>query len=480
LIKRGPLSRKWLRPLAAATPLAAMTWVGAVSIAPPTKAGVPCSGNAGRPVTNGAPQPPGPGNFNKIKHVIVIMQENRSFDHYFGTYPGADGIPSRNGVPVVCVRDPKTGQRVRPFHHRADLNKGGPHAHADFGADVNHGRMNGFIARQEAGLQGCDPLNPVCSPQGTPDVMSYHDAREIPNYWNYAANYVLQDHLFEPTTSWSLPAHLFAVSGWSARCASQTDPTTCHNAHEKPHNFAWTDLTYLLHAHNVSWGYYLAAGNQPDCADGGMACAPTPQSSKVPGIWNPLRKFATVLQDNQLTNIQPVQNFYAQAQAGTLPAVSWVIPNESNSEHPPFLVSAGQAYVTGLVNAVMSGPDWSSTAIFVTWDDWGGFFDHVIPPVVDKNGYGIRVPGLLISPYAKKGFIDHQILSFDAYLKFIEDRFLGGQRLNPATDGRFDPRTTVRESVPILGDMRADFDFTQTPRAPALLPTNPPPGPASR
>ena len=143
------------------------------------------------------------------------------------------------------------------------------------------------------------------------------------------------------------------------------------------------------------------------------------------------------------------------------------------SEHPPGLVSAGQTYVTGLINAIMQSPDWDSTAIFLTWDDWGGFYDHVQPPRVDQNGYGLRVPGLLISPYARSGFIDHQTLSFDAYVKFIEDDFLGGQRLDPRTDGRPDPRPDVREDAPELGDLVSDFDFSQAPLAPVLLPVRP-------
>jgi hypothetical protein len=107
----------------------------------------------------------------------------------------------------------------------------------------------------------------------------------------------------------------------------------------------------------------------------------------------------------------------------------------------------------------------------LAWDDWGGFYDHVAPPKVDQNGYGLRVPGLVVSPYAKSGFIDHQTLSFDAYAKFIEDDFLNGERLDPKTDGRPDPRPTVREDVPILGDLAADFDFTQPPRSPVVLKT---------
>jgi phospholipase C len=115
----------------------------------------------------------------------------------------------------------------------------------------------------------------------------------------------------------------------------------------------------------------------------------------------------------------------------------------------------------------------------VTWDDWGGFYDHVVPPKVDVNGYGLRVPGLLISPYAKRGLVDHQALSFDAYMKLVEDLFLGGQRVDPATDGRPDRRPIVRENAAILGDLLDEFDFSQPPRPPLILPTRPPAGPAS-
>ncbi len=129
--------------------------------------------------------------------------------------------------------------------------------------------------------------------------------------------------------------------------------------------------------------------------------------------------------------------------------------------------------MTSLINAVMKSPDWDSTAIFLAWDDWGGFYDHVVPPTVDQNGYGLRVPGMVISPYAKKGYVDHQTLSFDAYDKFIEDDFLHGQRINPATDGRPDPRPDVRENEKILGNLENDFDFSRPPGAPVVLPVHP-------
>jgi len=147
---------------------------------------------------------------HEIKHISIIMQENRSFDSYFGTYPGAVDIPMANGVPTVCVPDPRTGQCVKPYRNSQDLNHGGPHGVTSARADIDQGKMNGFIAQAEHGVGSCtNPDNPACSPNGRTDVMGYHDDHEIPNYWAYAKNFVLQDHMFEPAASWSPPAHLF-------------------------------------------------------------------------------------------------------------------------------------------------------------------------------------------------------------------------------------------------------------------------------
>jgi phospholipase C len=426
----------------------------------------------------------------KIGHIIVIMQENRSFDSYFGTFPGADGIPTVNGVPSVCVPNPATNHCEVPYHDTNDQNGGGPHGAASAVADIDGGKMDGFIAQAEAGQKGCiNPKNPACTEGSHPDVIGYHDGRDIPNYWMYASQFVLQDRMFEPNASWSLPEHLFQVSEWSAYCTAH-DPASCTNALElpglppdfgtgkvkrPPPIYAWTDLSYLLHGAGISWGYYVAPGSQPDCADDEKEdCLAVAQNSRTPGIWNPLPYFDTVSADGELGNIQSIAGFYQQAAAGKLPAVSWVVPSQAVSEHPPALVSTGQTYVTHLINAVMNGPNWNDCAIFVSWDDWGGFYDHVVPPKVDRNGYGLRVPGLVISPYAKRGYIDHQTLSFDAYVKFIEDDFLGGKRLDPKTDGRPDPRPDVREDLAQLGDLRSDFDFTQSPRSPLILSENPP------
>jgi phospholipase C len=429
---------------------------------------------------------------HKIRHVVIIMQENRSFDSYFGTYPGADGIPMANGIPTVCNPDPRRHACERPYHDVADRNEGGPHGHGNAMGDIAGGRMDGFITEAELGHEHyCREHvdDPRCSnTPSAPDVMGYHDWHEIPNYWDYARHFVLQDHMFESDTSWSLPAHLYLVSGWSARCTRDADPLSCHsavqdpgsppgepgNTNGRPPDYAWTDLTWLLHRYDVSWGYYVAKGDQPDCDDDAMFCAPVPQDATTPGIWNPLPYFDTVREDGQLSDVRPLADFFDEAKAGTLPSVSWITPAQAVSDHPPALITAGQAYVTGLINTIMRSPDWDSTAIFLAWDDWGGFYDHVKPPAVDGQGYGLRVPGLVISPYAKTGYIDHQTLSFDAYLKFIEDDFLHGQRIDPRTDGRPDSRPDVRENAKILGNLASDFDFDRKPRPPLILPLHPP------
>jgi phospholipase C len=435
---------------------------------------------------------------HKIRHIVIIMQENRSFDSYFGTYPGADGIPGLADNPgtVPCLPDPHGHSCVKPYHDTLVRNWGGPHDRTQAFRDVNHGAMNGFEAQAWAGHNiACKgPLGndtPGCSlaPQA-PDVMGYHDWHEIPNYWTYARDFVLQDHMFQSDKSWSLPDHLFMVSGWSAKCRNPFLAKTCVPAPQAPENLAthwsnpdpfthkplygWTDLTYLLHRYHVSWSYYVGNGSQPDCADGAMLCPRVKQRASTPGIWNPLPWFTTVRKDGQLHDIRPLHDFYRAAKHGTLPAVSWIVPSQAVSDHPPALITAGQTYVTKLINTVMRSKDWSSTAIFLSWDDWGGFYDHVTPPTVDRQGYGLRVPGLVISPYAKQGYIDHQVLSQDAYLKFIEDDFLHGQRLNPKTDGRPDRRPDVRENAPLLGNLARDFDFSQPPAAPVFLPLQPP------
>ncbi len=426
-----------------------------------------------------------PTGLAKLQHLIFIVQENRSFDHYFGTFPGANGFPKNaKGQITACLPNRFLGHCSRPYHTPSWRQWGGPHDSIAAAADLNGGKMDGFINVLPSSSSHCwtDPGLAGCSsylgPAGQPDVMSYLNGSDIPNYWTYAKQYVLQDRMFAPTDSWSLPSHLALVSGWSAACTSPADPMSCTSNTElkgpgyewrygeKP-LYAWTDITYLLDKAGISWRYYVDDRTcmTPPCSGSQVGTSPDK---------NPLPGFTDVNKDGSVGNIQTLSHFVSAAQHGTLPQVSWLVSAPPYNEHPiwPGTVRTGMAYVTRMVNAVMKSSDWNSTAIFLTWDDWGGFYDHVRPPRVDANGYGFRTPGIVISPYAKQGLTDGQTLSFDAYLKLIEDRFLGGQRIGPG-DGRPDSRPVVRESLNILGDLTRDFDFSQAPRPPLILDPTP-------
>jgi len=428
-----------------------------------------------------------------LDHLIFIVQENRSFDSYFGTFPGADGLPHAHGHFSACIPDPAAHHCHRSYHDTNVFDRGGPHNVAASNITVHGGRMNGAIRALRAIGTTCEHHpRAVCDrakpgPSGQPDVMGYHTAQEIPNYWAYARRYGLQDRMFAPSDSWTLPSHLYLVSGWSATCPRPMDPMSCRSDLDlpgsnvasngrtwtpvdgSPRPYAWADITWLLTHAGVSWGYYVGRGT---CVL--PPCEPREKPNTNP-IQNPLPGFRTVKATNGFSNIRIHARFFELAAHGNLPSVSWVMPSYGDSEHPPDSISNGQAWVTKVVNAVMQGPEeqWLHTAIFVTWDDWGGFYDHVPPIRIDANGYGIRVPAFVISPWVRPGLIDHQTLSFDAYLKLIEDRFLGGQRLDPLTDGWPDSRPTVRENAAQLGDLSNEFDFTQPPVPPLVLDPTP-------
>jgi phospholipase C len=442
------------------------------------------------------------------------MQENRSFDTYFGSYPGANGIPAGTCVPLDPAK-PSQGC-LAPFHDRHDINAGGPHLYSSAQGDLDDGvtsaKMDGFIYQQAYGQVSCNStvvpkgIQPQCA--GTRDgvsrhdVVGYHTADEIPNYWAYAQNFVLQDELFEGDRGWSLDAHLEMTSEWSAICAKVPTLASCKTSHgPRPPSstkpvYPWVNLFQLMDINGVSWRYYLATGTEPDCEDGEMTCEPQAQKGSILSVWNPAPGFAWVQQQGKsyLAEHNPdVDQFILDVRNGTLPKVSWVIPTEPLSEHPPSGVTAGMEYVTSLVNAVMQSPYWNNTAIYIAWDDWGGFYDHVPPPIVDYNdprtevqGYGIRVPGLMVSAYAKKGLIDHSVLSFDSYAVLIEQLFMNGTHLDPVAMGQPDSRPTIRDeltsavypdgSTTPLGSLLNEFDFTQQPLPPLVLSTHIPTG----
>ena len=453
-----------------------------VSIGAVTPTAVFAHSSADRPGEASAAVDPHQG-LDKLEQLIFIVQENRSFDHYFGTYPGVDGLTIENGQPTNCIPDPDLDRESCVYHSESNLFRGGPHNRRAAVVSIDGGLMDGHIEALPETGRGCvDRMAPQClpfeGPDLQPDVMSYLDDRNIPNYWTYADEFVLQDRLFAPTDGWTLPSHLFLVSGWSAYCPDVNDPMSCVSnvdlknydarwEYGEPPIYAWTDITYLLDEAGVTWKYYYAPET---CVF--PPCVPETNhpTDATPSTRNPLPGFTQAREAGIQDNLGTHEDFVRDAAAGTLPSVVWLVPGNA-SDHPSSGkgVRAGQAYVTTMINAVMNGPQWPTSATFLTWDDWGGFYDHVLPPKLDENGYGLRVPGLMLSPYARRGYVDHQTLSFDAYLKLIEDRFLDGQRLDPRTDGRPDARPTVREDAAILGDLYAEFNFTQGPRPPVLL-----------
>ena len=428
-----------------------------------------------------------------IKHVVVIMQENRTFDHYFGTFPGADGIPPSTCVPLN-VANPSQGC-VTPFHDTDLVNAGANHQYSDAVADMDNGKMDGFV-QQQTQSNFCSPKVPQCVLH---DTMGYHTAAEIPNYWAYAQHFTLQDHLFEQVQSWSVPSHYYLVSEWSASCPT-TDPGSCvsdpvvsgspSSSSGKGPYLAWTSLPWLLDGAKISWRYYLAQGSEPNCPSNLNECDTDLSRSKVPSVWNPLASFTTATNQTYGGKIVNINQLFVDITNNALPAVTWMVPSEYVSEHPAVgsqrSLAPGERYVTSVINTIMQSQYWGSTVIILAWDDWGGFYDHVPPPISDQAGsktlgYGIRVPSIIISPWVVAGTIDHQTMSFDAYTRLIEDLFLNSARLDPKSDGRPDPRPDVREALTTVidrvthatipvGDLLNDFNFTQTPLPPLVLP----------
>ena len=343
------------------------------------------SATAASPVA--APTPTTP-----IQHVVVLMQENHTFDNYFGTYPGADGIPAG-----VCMpRDPAnpsagcvTSYHL-PSHRTIDLSHGTDVA----GVALNGGKLDGFVyAQNKRNLPG-------------ETAMGYYDGSDLPFYWNLASSSVLADRFFSSDAGGSKENHLYWV-------AAQSGGGSVPEA-----GYTFDTIFDRLQAAGVDWKFYVQ-NYDPTITFRNLTGAP--QDSQV--VWVPLLNFARYLDDPELSKrIVDVSQYHTDLAAGTLPAVAFIAPSGA-SEHPPGDVSIGQVYGTSLITALMQSSSWSSSLFVLTWDDWGGWYDHVPPPQVDANGYGMRVPALFVSPYAPPGRIDSTTYDFTSILRFIEDNW---------------------------------------------------------
>ena len=414
------------------------------------------------------------------------MQENRSFDSYFGTYPGADGIPGLAGHPgpLPCIPDPLRHGACTRTTIAHDVNFGGPHEQGAYNTDYDSGQHGRLHRSRQTCHNALDPR--TASPTLPVDMMGYHDQREIPNYWTYAHNFVLQDHMFEPNASWSLPAHLFLVSEWSAICLTPGNPFTCMSNIEEPGlpsdigpphpapDYPWTDLTYLFDQPPRELGILRREGTEPDCEDAAdVLHLPAPGRADSRDLEPAARASTPSARTTSSGNIRDTSRFYAAVHSGHSARGVLGDTERDRQRAPTSSIRAGQAYVTGLINAVRPQPGVEEHRHLPDLGRLGRLLRSRAPTGHRRQRLRLRVPGLVISPYARRGYIDHQQLSFDAFAKFIEDDFLGGQRLNPKTDGRPDPRPDVRENAPGLGNLARDFNFNQKPRRPLILPPHP-------
>ena len=376
----------------------------------------------------------------KIEHVVWIIQENHSFDNYFGTFPGADGIPPSTCLPKM----PGAQECVKPFHMPPsqpllDLEHSWETAHASY----NHGTMDGFVWAE-----------------GSPYTMGHYDERDIPNYWKYAQRYTLADRFFSSEMTGSGPNHVFTVAAQTGAIEINNNIWSLQELERKMDDddgFNFASIVRRFRDTGITWKYYVETQPLPHGgnANAQMAHMAYPNPKELT-LWNPLPGFKGIRENPaDMARLVPLQRYFADLKSGTLPQVSWIIPDFQDSEHPPEPLDQGMWYVTRVINALMQSPYWKNTVIVLTWDDYGGFYDHVPPPEVDAYGYGPRVPTIVISPYAKQHYVSHETYDFTSVLKFIEQRW-NLQHLT-ARDDR-------------ANNMADVFDFDQSPASPLIIP----------
>ena len=380
-------------------------------------------------------RPPSGTGLAKINHVVFLIKENRTFDTYFGTFPGADGATWGKTSTGESVRLGHTPDRT-PYdigHRWQDVLKASDDGKMDRFDQVRNGNVSGYLL----------PYTQMTE-------------SDIPNYFAYARNFVLADKMFSSVDGPSLPNHLFTVAAQSGGVISNpqdSDSWGCDTEKDRTVDviddegritkqfpcFDFQTLADALEKAKITWKYYAPPKGQTGYIWSALDAI---KHIRMGPLWN-----QKVVDDSE---------FEKDARDGRLPAVSWLVTGRM-SEHPSFSTCAGENWTVKELNAVMNGPDWNSTVVFVTWDDFGGFYAHVPPPHLDRVGLGPRVPLLIISPYVKKGYISHTQYEFSSFLTFAEKRF----GLIPLT-----PRDRQ------ANDMLDSFDFNQQPLPPLLLRTH--------
>jgi phospholipase C len=373
-----------------------------------------------------------------IHHVIYLIKENRTFDHYFGKFPGAAG---------ATTAVDSAGQTV-PLAQADDTN---------FGCDINHQWESAHSAYDCGGMdkfdgisfngKACDRTQPA--PYTNHSLTQFSQA-DIPNYWAYAQHFTLGDHMYSSLMGPSYPNHLYTVAAQSGGEATGAGAVDNPTAAPKGSSGGWgcdvagqTVKTYpfgppacpatgTFGSHSSCWSFTTL----PDEIDAIPSSttpldwryyAPNPGSGGY--IWSILNAFSQIRNDPaRWAKVVPYTQLFTDLTSNQLPAVSWIVLPGSLSEHSPNSVCVGENYTVQIVNALMQSGAWCTSALFVTWDDFGGFYDHLPPPDpaaqnADSFGPGFRVPLLVISPYAKAGFIDTRAFDFSSLVKFAETTF---------------------------------------------------------
>jgi phospholipase C len=375
-----------------------------------------------------------------IKHVVFLIKENRSFDNLFGRFPHADGATTGMDHGVERPLTKATDQRAHDI----------PHCYACNVTSIDGGKMDGFNQSIYADRYAYTQFRP----------------RQLPNYWHWASDNVVSDNFFASATGPSFPNHLYSIAATSG--GALDNPIQPYSSLKKQQDqglakswgcdiaqpgsfvkiidpegksvkvdpcFDFTTKGDLLRKAGIPWAYYSATNTQLGYVWSAYAAVDRYRNDKA--MWD--------------RYMRPVDDVVRDVRNDRLPPVTWVTPRFQLSEHPEYNFCYGENWTTEVVNAIMNSPMWQDTAIFVTWDDFGGFYDHVPPPDVDRFGFGIRVPLITISPYAKQGVVDHHVGEFSSVLRFIEDNWGLRQLTHRDRDAR---------------NLSANFDFAQPPRPP--------------
>jgi phospholipase C len=385
-------------------------------------------GYSAQPATASSPSP--------IQHVVIVVQENRTFNDFFATYPGADGTTVAQAEPNSNCSPPILSEQTVYLAKMPLVLK----------TDLDH-KFSGYFTAWDGGK--LDGFDKVPNGKGIPECLypyQYTDPADIQPYWSMAQQYTLAEHMFTTQGSDSFTAHQDLIRGGTlvSTGRSMVDLPSCSGTKCKWGCDAPPGTHTSLITQNDNYTKYRGKGPFP-CSKNFKLTYPTlrdlldakaitwkyyvPPMSEVNGkLFNAFDAIAAVRYGSEWSsNISsPETNVITDAEYGTLPEVSWVVPDAANSDHPGEGQDTGPSWVASVVNAIGESSYWNSTAIIVVWDDWGGLFDNqglLDPKKYGYGGLGLRVPAIVISPYAKAGYISTTQYEFGSILKYIEQNW---------------------------------------------------------